>query len=141
VGQPVKLCDFQKAIVRGIYDTPTRRAIVSFGKKNAKTTLAAFLLLLHTCGPEARVNSQLYSGAQSLDQAALVFALAAKVVRMSPELSAHVIIRDTVKELYCPGLGTIYKALELLGLKLSKTTGPAEYLLIESVQRPRPNLP
>jgi len=36
---------------------------------------------------------------------------------------------------------TIYKALELLGLKLSKTTGPAEYLLIESVQRPRPNLP
>jgi phage terminase large subunit-like protein len=107
----VKLCDFQKAIVRGIYDTPTRRAIVSFGKKNAKTTLAAFLLLLHTCGPEARVNSQLYSGAQSLDQAALVFALAAKVVRMSPELSAHVIIRDTVKELYCPGLGTIYKAL------------------------------
>lgn len=111
MGQPVKLCDFQKAIVRGIYDTPTRRAIVSFGKKNAKSTLAAMLLLLHTAGPEARVNSQLYSGAQSLDQAALVFALAAKMVRMSPELAAHVVIRDTVKELYCPGLGTLYKAL------------------------------
>jgi len=111
VGQLVKLPKFQRAIVRGIYDSPTRRAIVSFAKKNAKTTLAAFLLVLHTVGPEARENSQLYSAAQSRDQAALVFDLAAKVVRMSPELSAHVIIRDTLKELYCPGLGTRYKAL------------------------------
>ena len=58
VGQPVRLCKFQKAVIRGIYDTPTRRAIISFGRKNAKTTLSAFLLLLHLCGPEARENSQ-----------------------------------------------------------------------------------
>lgn len=111
VGQPVKLCEFQRTIMRGIYDTPTRTAIVSFAKKNAKSTLAGFLLLLHTVGPEARANSQLYSAAQSRDQAALVFDLAAKIVRMSQELSAYVIIRDTVKELYCPTLGTRYKAL------------------------------
>jgi uncharacterized protein (TIGR03435 family) len=36
---------------------------------------------------------------------------------------------------------TIFKALEMLGLKLEQTKGPAEYLLIESVQRPKPNLP
>lgn len=36
---------------------------------------------------------------------------------------------------------TIFKALEALGLKLEPTRGPAEYLLIESVQRPRPNAP
>ena len=33
----------------------------------------------------------------------------------------------------------IFKALEALGLKLEPTTGPAEYLRIDSVQRPRPN--
>lgn len=34
---------------------------------------------------------------------------------------------------------TIFKALEALGLKLAPTMGPAEYLVIESAQRPRPN--
>lgn len=84
---------------------------MSFGRKNAKTTLAAFLLLLHLCGPEARPNSQLNSAAQSKDQAAILFKLAAKVVRLSPTLHSVVVIRDTVKELFCPELGTLYKAL------------------------------
>lgn len=98
-------------MIRGIYDTQTRRAIVSFGRKNAKTTLSAFLLLLHLCGPESRANSQLYSAAQSRDQASILFALAAKVVRMSPDLAAVVTIRDTAKQLFCPDLGTLYRAL------------------------------
>jgi phage terminase large subunit-like protein len=75
------------------------------------TAFAAFLLLLHLCGPEAKANSQLYSAAQSRDQAAVLFALAAKMVRMSPDLHAYVAIRDTAKELGCPELGTLYKAL------------------------------
>jgi hypothetical protein len=36
----------------------------SFGRTNAKTSLASFLLHLHLCSPEARQNSQLYSAAQ-----------------------------------------------------------------------------
>lgn len=111
VGQAVALRPWQRKIIRGIYDTPTRRAIVSFGRKNAKTTLAAFLLLLHLVGPEARANSQLFSAAQSRDQAAILFALAAKIVRMSPELNPYVVIRDTVKQLFCSELGTLYRAL------------------------------
>jgi phage terminase large subunit-like protein len=111
VGQPVRLADFQKEVIKGIYDTPTRRAIVSFGRKNAKTTLSAFLLLLHLCGPEARANSQLYSAAQSRDQAAILFALASKVVRMSPDLNSVVAVRDTAKQLFCGDLGTLYRAL------------------------------
>jgi phage terminase large subunit-like protein len=110
-GKPVELTPKQKKWIRRIYDTPTRTFILSMGRKNAKTALAAFLLLLHTCGPEAKPNSQLYSGAQSRDQAAILFELAAKVVRMSPDLSAVVTIRDTLKELLCPELGTLYKAL------------------------------
>ncbi len=111
VGKPVRLRPWQKDIIRGIYDSPTRRAIISFGRKNAKTTLSAFLLLLHLVGPESRVNSQLYSAAQSREQAAILFALAAKIVRMSPTLKPYVIVRDTAKQLFCPEIGTLYRAL------------------------------
>lgn len=111
VGQPVKLRSWQRDILLGIYDQPTRRAIISFGRKNAKTTLSAFLLLLHLCGPEARANSQLFSAAQSRDQAAILFSLAAKTVRMSPDLNRYVTVRDTAKQLACGELGTLYRAL------------------------------
>lgn len=86
-------------------------AIISFGKKNAKTTMASFLLLLHLAGPEAIRNTQLPSTATSRDQAAVLFDLAAKIVRMSPTLEPVITIRDTVKQLYCPELGTLYRAL------------------------------
>jgi phage terminase large subunit-like protein len=107
------MAEFMKEDFRLIYDNPagTRRAIISRGRKNAKSTEAAFFLLLHLCGPEARPNSQLYSAAQSRDQAALIFNLAAKMVRLSPTLNAFVGVRDAVKQLYCTELGTLYRAL------------------------------
>jgi len=113
VGQRIKLRPWQKKEIVKIYDNPhvTRRAIISFGKKNGKTALVAMLLLCHTCGCEAVPNTQLYSGAMSRDQAAVLFGLAAKMVRMSPALDAYINIRDTAKELLCPELGTFYKAL------------------------------
>ncbi len=113
VGQPVVLREWQKVELRRIYDNPagTRRAILSFGRKNGKTAISAFLLLLHLCGPEARPNSQLFSAAQSRDQASILFSLAAKICRMSPGLLEYVTIRDTAKQLACPGLGTLYRAL------------------------------
>jgi uncharacterized protein (TIGR03435 family) len=36
---------------------------------------------------------------------------------------------------------TIFKALEALGLKLDQIKGPAEYLVIDSAERPKPNPP
>src|SRR5690606_9218734 len=95
------------------YDNPygTRRAIISFGRKNGKSALAAMLLLLHLCGPEAIPNSSLYSAAQAREQAAILFSLAAKMVRMSATLSAFVVPKDSAKELHCPELGTLYRAL------------------------------
>ena len=85
IGRQVKLRPWQRRIIRGIYDNKpsTRRAIITFGRKNGKTSLAAFLLLLHLCGNEAKANSQLFSAAQSRDQAAVLFSLAAKIVRMT----------------------------------------------------------
>lgn len=113
IGKHTVLRDWQKSDLTKIYDNPagTREAIISYAKKNAKTTSSCFLLLLHLLGPEAKMNSQLVSTAQSRDQAAILFDLASKVVRMSPSLEPHVMIRETVKQLYCPGLGTLYKAL------------------------------
>lgn len=111
IGKPVKLTPHQKKWVRMIYDTPTRRFILSMGRKNAKTAFTSFLMLLHLCGPEARQNSQLYSSAQSKEQASLLFELAAKVVRMSPDLASVITIRDTKKEMLCGELGAVYTAL------------------------------
>jgi len=69
------------------------------------------LLLLHLCGPEAKPNTQLLSTAQSKEQAGVLFGLAAKMVRLHPVLSQTVLIRDTIKQLACPELGTLYRAL------------------------------
>lgn len=110
-GQPVRLTERQQEWVRMIYDTPTRRFILSMGRGNAKTAFSAFLLLAHLCGPRARPNNQLFSAAQSRDQAAVLFKYAADCVRLSPTLNPVVIIRDTAKQLVCPQIGTIYRAL------------------------------
>lgn len=107
----MRLTARQKQWLARIYGSATRTFILSMGRKNAKTAFAAFLLLVHLCGPKARANSQLYSAAQSRDQAAILFGYAAKCVRLSPSLDAVVVIRDTAKQLFCPRLGTLYRAL------------------------------
>lgn len=113
VGRRVVLREWQRDELRKIYDNPatTRQAILSFPRKNGKTALIAFMLLLHLAGPEARPNSQLYSSAISQDQAATVFKLAAKVVRLNEGLDGYITIRDTAKQMLCSELGTMYAAL------------------------------
>ena len=113
MGRAVKLRPWQKRDICKIYDNPagTRTAILSFARKNGKTALAAFLLLLHLAGPESVPNTELYSAATSRDQAAVLFTLASKCVRLSPTLSEFVAITDSSKILACPELGTKYQAL------------------------------
>lgn len=113
VGQPLVLDVFQKDFIRAIYDNAagTRRAILSVSRKNGKSGLIAGLLLAHLVGPEAKQNSQIVSGAMSRDQAALVFNLAAKMVQLSPKLSAIVRIVPSGKRLLGLPLNTEYKAL------------------------------
>jgi phage terminase large subunit-like protein len=113
IGRAVVLRDWQRADIKKIYDNPhgTRRAILSVGRKNAKTSTAAFLLLAHLAGPRFVPNSQMYSTAQSREQAAVLFGLAAKTIRISPLMQASFIIRDTLKEIFVPEIGTHYRAL------------------------------
>ena len=86
VGKPFKLCPFQKRFIVRVYDNPhgTRRAILSMARKNGKTALIAAFLLAHIIGPEKVQNTQIVSGAMSREQAALVFALACKMLDMQP---------------------------------------------------------
>ena len=113
VGKPMRLLDFQKEIIKGIFDSevPTRRALISFARQNGKTVLAACLKLLHLAGPLYRRNGLLVSTALNRDQAALLFDYSAKMIRASPALSAVVQVVDHLKQLRCPELGTMYRAL------------------------------
>lgn len=111
VGQPFLLTDEQKNWMEMIYGSPTRMFINSMGRKNGKTSFSAAITLLHLVGHEYVPNGQLFSAAQSRDQASILFSLCAKMVRLSPTLSSFVGIRDTAKQLYCEELGTLYRAL------------------------------
>ena len=101
VGQRIKLMKFQRKFILDVFDNPhgTSRAYLSVARKNGKSALIVAILLAHLVGPEARQNSQIISGARSRDQASLVFKLAEKMVRLSPELSKIVRIIPSQKML------------------------------------------
>jgi phage terminase large subunit-like protein len=135
VGKPLVLAEFQKQFIRDVYDNPhgTRRAILSVSRKNGKSALLAGLILCHLVGPEAKQNSQLVSGAMSRDQAALVFNLAAKMVQLSPKLTAIVRIVPSGKRLIGLPLNTEYKALAADG-KTAHGLSPVFAVLDETGQ-------
>lgn len=112
-GAQLHLLPHQLEAVLAIYDNavPTRTAILSWARKNGKTFLVAALVLLHLCGPEALRDTDLVSAARAKDQAAIVYEFAEKTVQASPALQAFVGLRAHKKELYCPALGTRYRAL------------------------------
>lgn len=117
IGKPILLQPFQRKFVLEVYDSTvgTHTAILSIGRKNGKTALIACLLLAHLCGPEAVQNSQIVSGAQSKEQAAVVFELARKIVEMSPILSKLVRIQPSGKRLVGLSKNVLYRALSAEG--------------------------
>ncbi|MEG3165548.1 terminase TerL endonuclease subunit [Sphingomonas sp. PB2P19] len=117
VGKPIRLEEFQQRFILEVYDNPvgTTEGILSIARKNGKSGLIAAILLAHIAGPEARLNSQIVSGARSRDQAALVFNLAAKMVKMSPDLDKLVRIVPSGKRLIGLALNVEYRALAAEG--------------------------
>jgi phage terminase large subunit-like protein len=117
VGSPMKLEAFQRKFILEIYDNPlgTRRAYLSIARKNGKTALIAAIVLAHVAGPEAKRNTQIISGAQSREQAAIVFDLASKMVQMSPELSRVIRIIPSSKRLVGLVMNTDYRAISAEG--------------------------
>jgi phage terminase large subunit-like protein len=117
VGVPLKLEPFQKRFITEIYDNPygTHTAYLSIARKNGKSALIAGILLAHICGPEAVQNSQIVTGAQSKDQAALIFDLARKMIEASPILSKLVRIQPSGKRLIGLRKNVHYHALAAEG--------------------------
>lgn len=117
VGSPMVLESFQKRFLTDVYDCPygTRRAYLSIARKNGKTALIAALALAHVAGPEAKRNSQIVSGAQSREQAGIVFDLAQKMVNLSPKLSRVIRIIPSSKRLIGLAYNVEYRALSAEG--------------------------
>jgi phage terminase large subunit-like protein len=117
VGRPMVLDAFQRRFLLEVYDNPygTRRAYLSIARKNGKTALIAAIVLAHVAGPEARLNAQLVSGAQSRDQAGIVFDLASKMVTLSETLSKLIRIVPSGKRLIGIARNVEYKALSAEG--------------------------
>lgn len=113
VGKPVQLAKFQKKFILDIYDNPagTRRAYLAIARKNGKSSLIACLLLAHLVGPEKKLNSQIISGARSRDQAAVIFGLAEKMIRMNLALMAVTRIVPSLKKLIGLKANVEYRAL------------------------------
>lgn len=113
IGKPMKLEKFEVDFILDIYDNQhiTHTAILSMARKNGKTSLIAALLLAHTVGPEAVLNSQIVSGARSRDQAAVVFELAAKMIQLDPDLSRVARVMPSGKRIIGLSKNVIYRAL------------------------------
>lgn len=113
VGQRMKLLPFQKRFILEVYDNPhgTSKAYLSIARKNGKTGLIAALVLAHVVGPEARLNSQIISGARSRDQASAVFSLAQKMVMMNPDLSKVARCVDSKKIIHGLPMNVEYRAI------------------------------
>lgn len=113
VGKPLVLMPFQRKFILDVYDNPfrTSRAYLSIGRKNGKTALIAALVLGHLVGPEAVLNSQIISGARSRKQAALVFKLASKMIRLSPELSKITRVIPSEKTIWGLRMNVEYQAI------------------------------
>lgn len=132
VGQNLRLEEFQEAFIYSVYDNPagTRRAYDSVARKNAKSATIAAILLAHIVGPEAKLNTQIVSGAMSRDQAALVFSLACKMIQLSPDLQPLVRIVPSGKRIIGLARNVEYRALAADG-KTAHGLSPALAILDE----------
>ena len=116
-GEPFRLRPFQEKFIRDIYAPHrggkrcVRRGILSIGRKNGKSALIACLVLAHLCGPAKEINGEIYSAATEREQAALVFKMAAQIVRANDLLSQEIKIVDSTKTMVHYQSGSFYKAI------------------------------
>jgi phage terminase large subunit-like protein len=104
-GTLFKLRPWQKHFIRAVYATDksdrriVRTAVLSLGRCNGKTTLAAMLGLCHLAGPEAESRGEVYSAANDRFQAARIFNEMAAIIERVPWLDDRVTVKRFTKEL------------------------------------------
>lgn len=135
VGKPIRLAEFQEMFFYAVFDNVhhTRTAILSKGRKNAKTATIAMIVICFLVGPEAMENAIIVSGARSKKQAAMIFRMARSMLTKSEKLSGLVNIVPSTKEIFGIPLGTHYSALSAEG-KTAHGDGPLVAILDEAGQ-------
>ncbi len=116
-GQPFRLRPWQVEIIDEIYredaagERPVRTAVITFGRKNGKTALAAALALCHLVGPEAEARGEIYSAANDKMQAGKIFAEMEAMILRLPALADRINIKRFGKEMEDSETGSIFRAL------------------------------
>ena len=122
-GQPFILADWQKEqIVRPLfgtvswddqYDEFTRQYTIGWielARKNGKSELLSAFALLGLCGLREE-SAEVYSVAADRDQAGLVYAVAKRMIELSPTLSKHLEIVDSKKRIIHAASNSFYQVL------------------------------
>ena len=119
-GQPFNLRSWQEALIRRLFVTNDageriiRQMLLTIGRKNGKSELAAALVidgLLWDHEPGAEV----ISAAGDREQAAIVFHIAAAMIRNDPRLLAVCDIHDSHKRILHRASGSVYRAISAEG--------------------------
>ena len=116
-GKPFELIDWQEQIIRDLFGTlkpngyrQFNTAYIEIPKKQGKSELAAAVALLLTCG-DGEERAEVYGCAADRQQAAIVFDVAADMVRMCPALSKRVKILASQKRIIYTPTNSFYQVL------------------------------
>lgn len=112
-GKPIVLQDFQKEILRDIFQTKNKNglrrynlAVLGMCKKNGKSTIASAVALYSLF---TEMNGEVYGVAGDKDQAKIIFQMTKRAIERNP------ILFDSVKiykdEIVVPSTNSIYKVL------------------------------
>lgn len=119
-GQKMRLMDWQKEWIEAVYRTNgdgariVRTALLSVGRKNGKSGLAAGLTLCHLLGPESEPRGQCYTAACDRAQAAIIFSEMSAIIDLCPEFAHRVKVSSYHKRIEVldgDGAGSRYEAL------------------------------
>lgn len=115
--QPFNLRPWQVEIVRNLFRVNPRTnlrqyrtSLLMLPRKNGKSELAAAIALYGLLG-DCEIGAEVYSAAADRDQAALVFNVAAEMVRQDKELMAVCEIVDSQKRIVHRKSGSVYRAI------------------------------
>src|SRR5580765_8109631 len=114
--QPFRLRAWQIKILRRLFTTRRdgrrryRTCLLMLPRKNGKTELAAALAIYFLLF-DGEIGGEVYSAAADKDQAALVFDVAAQMIRHDPELEAQCELVDSQKRIVHRTSGSFYRAI------------------------------
>ena len=116
-GTTLELRPWQKRFIKAVYRTDktgnraVRTAVLSVGRKNGKTQLAAALCLCALSGPEQEPRGECYSVACTRDQAKRVFDEMVAIIVKTPWLDKRINIVRFRRELEDTGNGSTFRVL------------------------------